>query len=298
MRSPILQVLRGFAMGSADLVPGVSGGTVALVLGIYRRLVNAIRIGASALGALVRADFSGFRARFISVDWRFLLPLLVGIGLAVVSLSSLIHTLLETQPVRMAGLFFGLVGASIVLTWRLVQERTGLRYVLALVTAVATFVLLGLRAGPADDPALIAFFLAGAVAICAMILPGISGSFILLMLGMYDAVIGAVTERDFVVIIVFALGATLGLASFSTILHKLLEDHSDTVMAVLVGLMAGSLRVLWPWPEGTAGTTMGVPRGDVVLPVALAAVGAAVVMIITRREDEIEVIDEGTGIAP
>ena len=303
MRSSILQVLRGFAMGSADLVPGVSGGTVALVLGIYRRLVGAIRTGSGALGSLIKLDLAGFRERLRAVDWGFLVPLLIGIGLAVVTLSNLIHNLLDTQPVRMAGLFFGLVAASIVVTWRLISDRDLGHYAIVVVSAVVTFFVLGLRAGPVSNPSLWTFLAAGAVAICAMILPGISGSFILLMLGMYEAVIGAVTERDMAIIAVFGLGAIVGLASFSTLLHKLLAEHSDPVMAVLVGLMAGSLRVLWPWPEGTAGTTLGAPDGDVVAPVVLALIGAGVVLFISRREDvidrqidNVDDVDEGTGI--
>lgn len=284
-------------MGSADLVPGVSGGTIALVLGIYRRLVASIRMGSGALSALIRLDPAEFRRRFLAVEWRFLLPLLAGIGIAVFSLSSLISRLLDTQPVRMAALFFGLVAASIVVGWRMIRHRDGLRITVMAATAVAMFLLLGLSAGPVSSPSLLTYFGSGVVAICAMILPGISGSFVLLMIGMYQAVIGSVSDRDLLVIAVFALGAVIGLALFSTLLDRLLRHHHDTVMAVLVGMMAGSLRVLWPWPEGTGGTTLGAPGGDVVIPILAALAGALVVLALTVREEIVEEEAEDFGLA-
>ncbi len=297
MRSAVIQVLRGFAMGSADLVPGVSGGTIALVLGIYRRLVAAIRMGSGALAALIRLDLGESRRRFRAIDWRFLVPLLAGIALAVFSLSTLISHLLETQPVRMAGLFFGLVAASIAVGWRMIHHHDGLRLTLMVATAVAMFLLLGLSAGPVSNPSLPVYFGSGVIAICAMILPGISGSFVLLMMGMYQSVIGAVSDRDFVVIAVFGIGAVIGLALFSTLLDRLLRDHHDTVMAVLVGMMAGSLRVLWPWPEGTGGTTLGAPTKDLVIPILLALAGAALVLALSGREEVVETEAEDFGLA-
>ena len=287
MPTSISQFLRGFAMGTADLIPGVSGGTVALVLGIYRRLVLAIRTGAGALGRLVRLDFGGFVVRLKEVDWRFLIPLLVGIAAAVLSLSHLIEHLLETEPVPMAGLFFGLVLGSLVVAWRLIEERDPVRLTVLVAVAAVIFWLLGLSAGTVSDPSLWAFFGAGAVAICAMILPGISGSFLLLMMGMYAPVLGAVNDRQLLAIGVFLVGAVLGLASFSTLLHAMLDRYHDTVMAALVGLMAGSLRVLWPWPDGTGGTSLDAPDGDLLAPVLLAVAGAAIVLIVTRREEAI-----------
>jgi putative membrane protein len=276
-----LQIIRGFCMGAADVVPGVSGGTVALVLGIYARLIETVRDGARALGRLARLDIPGAMAALRAVDWMFLLPLLAGIGIAILSLAHTIEHLLEEQPVRMAGVFLGLVLGSIVVTSRLVK-RDRPRYVTLTGAAVVTFLVLGLRSGPADDPALFFVFGAGAIAICAMILPGVSGSFLLLMMGMYDYILGAVNERDLAVIAVFGVGAVLGLAGFSSVLHWALHRHTDTVMAALVGLMIGSLRVLWPWPEGTGGTTVELPRDDVLVPVLLAAAGAAVVIVVAQ----------------
>lgn len=287
-----IQIARGFCMGAADVVPGVSGGTIALVMGIYPRLIDTVRDGARALGKLARLDLPGAFVALRKVEWTFLLPLLGGIGIAILTLAHTIERLLDEEPVRMAGLFLGLVVGSVVVTARLVQ-RDRARLLTLLATALVVFVVLGFRSGRVEDPVLPFVFLAGAIAICAMILPGISGSFLLLMMGMYDYVLGAVNERDLLVVAVFGIGAVIGLAGFSSVLHWALHNHTDTVMAGLVGLMVGSLRVLWPWPEGTGGTTMSLPRDDIAMPIVLAIVGAAVVVGIARlasvREQRAEV---------
>jgi putative membrane protein len=275
----LFNVLRGFLMGSADVVPGVSGGTVALVLGIYERLVRQIRTGTGALASFVRLRWAEGRERFAAVDWRFLLPLLLGIALAIVSLAALIDRLLEEEPQNTAASFFGLVAGSIVIAWRLVRSWNATIVALGAAVAVAAFFLLGLRGDEVADPALALFFGAGSIAIVAMILPGISGSFILLMLGMYQPVLDAVNERSADVIVVFGLGAILGLALFSTLLDRLLREHHDAVMAALIGLMAGSLRVLWPWPDGADTARLSAPE-DALVPVLLALAGLALVLVV------------------
>jgi putative membrane protein len=292
----IVQVVRGFCMGAADVVPGVSGGTIALVLGIYTQLIDAVREGARALGRFAKLDLRGGIEVLRTVPWGFLIPLLAGIGLAILSLAHTIERLLDEEPVRMAGLFLGLVVGSIVVTLELVK-RDRQRMLTLGAAAVVTFLVLGLRSGPAADPSLGFVFVAGAVAICAMILPGVSGSFLLLMLGMYDYVLEAVNDRDLAVLGVFLVGAVLGLALFSSALHWALHQHPDTVMAGLVGLMIGSLRVLWPWPEGTGGTTLGLPRDDVVVPIVAAVIGVVVVIgiahVASARERRAEVDQAG-----
>ena len=264
-------------MGAADVVPGVSGGTVALVLGIYERLVHAIRSGSGALGSIVRGRYDDALEHFRSVDWRFLLVLLSGILLAVVSLARLIEHFLEEEPQNTAAVFFGLVAGSIAIAWALVERWNPVRLVVAAASAVVACAVLGLRTEAISDPSMALFLGAGAIAIIAMILPGISGSFILLMLGMYEAVLAAVNDRDFGVVIVFVIGAVIGLALFSTVLDKVLRDDHDTVMAVLIGLMTGSLRVLWPWPDGTDSASVGAPE-KIVAPLLLAAVAVIAVL--------------------
>ncbi len=237
-------------MGCADVVPGVSGGTIAVALGIYERLLEAVRGLAGALGALLRGGGRVAARRLAGVDWWLTVPLLAGILGAVLLLASVIETLLEEHPETMAGLFCGLVAASAVAACRLFSWRHWGRIAVAVASAAATFALLGLQSAPVADPSLPVLFGAGAVAVCAMILPGVSGAFLLLMLGMYAAVITIVNELRLLEAAIFALGAATGLALFSSLLGWLLERARDTVMAVLVGLMAGSLRVLWPWPDG------------------------------------------------
>jgi putative membrane protein len=275
----LLNLVRGFLMGSADVVPGVSGGTVALVLGIYERLVASIHAGSAALGFGLRGRFADMRRRLGDVDWGLLLPLLAGIGLAVLTLASAIDHLLENEPQNTAAAFFGLVLGSIVIAWRLVKGWLPARLAIGLAVAITAFFVLGLHTDPVVDPGLLLFLGAGAIAIVAMILPGISGSFILLMLGMYQAVLDAVNQRDFAVLAVFLVGAVFGLASFSTLLNRLLRDHHDTVMAALIGLMLGSLRVLWPWPDGADTAALSRPV-DWQVPTMLALAGIALVLLI------------------
>ena len=277
-------------MGAADIVPGVSGGTIALVFGIYERLLANVGLGAKALGRLLKGDLSGFKDRLTAIDWLFIVPLGAGILVAIGLLSSIIERLLQERPEEMAGLFFGLVLGSIVVAWGLLSERSFNQLAVMLAVGVATFVLLGFQSGPAASPPLLAFLGAGAIAICAMILPGISGSFLLLMMGMYAAVLGAVHDRDVASLAVFAVGAVIGLALFSTALNWLLDHHHDTLLAALIGLMIGSLRVLWPWPNGVgiiseeagesiSGTGLELPASDqIALPVLLAVVAFAVVV--------------------
>jgi len=276
-----INIIRGFLMGSADIVPGVSGGTVALVLGIYERLVHNVREGAGFLGAVVRMRWSQVGDRWRAIEWPFLLTLLAGIVIAVVTLARILDTLLEDHPQAMAGLFFGLIAGSIAIAWRRVRSWTSGLVAAGAVAAVVAFVVLGLRSSEVVDPSLAVFAAAGAVAIVAMILPGISGSFILLMIGMYEAVLDAVNDRELAVLAVLAIGAIIGLAAFSTLLDRLLQDHHDPVMAILIGVMAGSLRVLWPWPDGTDTANLAVPS-DWGVPVLLAVVGTAAVLAIGR----------------
>lgn len=277
-----LLAVRGFCMGAADVVPGVSGGTIALVLGIYERLIDNIHVGASALGRLLKADVRGFASRLREVEWGFLLPLLAGIGVAVITLAHVIETALENHPVPMGALFFGLVGGSVVVAWRMI-EGPGTEDLAVLAAAtIVTFFALGFTTGERHSAPLLVFFLAGALAICAMILPGISGSFLLLAIGMYELVIGAVTDRDFAIVIVFSAGAVVGLSLFSGVLNWALDNHRNRVLAALTGLMLGSLRILWPWPEGIEETGIAAP-GDHA-PAALAIAVAAFLVVIGMAE--------------
>ncbi len=270
-------------MGAADLVPGVSGGTIALVLGIYERLVASIRRGSSAIAATLRRDFRGAGDHLRSVEWLLLVPLFAGIGLAILTLASVIETQLHENPTVMAGAFFGLVVGSILIAWGLMRSPRPQHLVILVLVGAIVFVLLGLgEDATVSDPSLLVFFASGALAICAMILPGISGSLILLLVGMYPVVLGAVNDRDLAAVGVFALGCVVGLALFSQVLDWALTNHHDLVLSALIGLMAGSLRVVWPWPDGVDSSALEAPGSDVWQVTLAAVVGLVVVFVIAR----------------
>jgi putative membrane protein len=265
--------LRGLLMGSFDVVPGVSGGTVALVVGIYERLIASIRAAVDSALALVRLDIARSRARLGEIDWWLVVPLVVGILIAIVSLARVIEPLLDEDtgsPIQARAVFFGLICGSLIVPWKRAGGLRGRRWVLAAIAAVAAFVLSGLPETEVSDPARIAVLGAAMIAICAMILPGISGAFILLALGMYAPTIAAVNDRDLGYLAVFAVGAAIGLAAFAKVLNRLLAHHHDATMAALLGLMVGALRALWPYQDADRG--LEGPPGDasVVVEVALA----------------------------
>ena len=290
----VRHVGRGVLMGAADVVPGVSGGTVALLLGIYARLIDTVRAAAGVPGALLRGRWSEAWDRLRSFDWGFAVPLFVGILVAVAALASVVDDLLAEEPEAMAGLFFGLVGASVFVAWRTLTKPGAGFALTALAVGGLFFWLLGLQSGPVADLTEIALFGAGILAVCAMLLPGISGSFILLMLGVYPAAIAAVDDRVWADLAALAAGAALGLALFSNLIGRVLNRWHDPTMAVMVGLLLGSLRVLWPWPAGVGvisrhteeaidGTGLAwAPIGDIWLPAILAAAAASLVLVLSR----------------
>jgi putative membrane protein len=276
-------LLGGFLMGTADLIPGVSGGTIALVLGIYRRLVASIKEVSSALGSMFRLAWSDVGRHLKAVEWGFIIPLGVGIVAAVVLLSSFLEHQLEARPVILAAAFFGLVLASTVYAWRMIDQPSARSAVITATVGVVLFMLLGF--GPAQtaaDPSLIVFAASGALAVCAMILPGISGSLTLVLIGMYGAALGAVTSRDFGSILALLAGAAVGLALFSQLLNWALSRHHDIVLAAMVGLLAGSLRILWPWPDGLNGPGLGAPGAEWPLALLAAGIGMLAIFAISR----------------
>ena len=241
-------VFTGFCMGAADIIPGVSGGTMAFILGIYEELVDTIhRWGSSNLWKLL---FQGkFRKFFQRCNIVFLVSVLGGIGLAVLSLSHLLESLLETHPLYVWGFFFGLVLASAVAIFRRVGLLTNLAFVALVAGGVlAHFVVQMVPVQTPEEPWFL--ILSGAIAICAMILPGISGSFLLVILGKYQFVLQAVNTRDIGSLFYIALGALGGILGFSHVVRWLLREYHDVTVAFLIGLMLGSVQKIWPWKVG------------------------------------------------
>lgn len=282
-------VLRGFLMGASDVVPGVSGGTMALILGIYEELIDAIKsIDIKVIRLLLTFKF---KEALAIVPWKFLLSVVTGILLAIFSLAKGLAWLLENQPVLLWSFFFGLVLASVLMVGRRITRWSIGMVAAALLMAIGAYWLVGLV--PVETSTAPWFvFLSGAIAICAMILPGISGSFILVLLGKYQYILGAVNNRDILTLIIFALGAGLGIITFAQILGWLFKRYHNLTIAMLTGLMLGSLRKVWPWKETLSTITNrhgelipveqinvlpAVFNGEVVMAFILAALGFALV---------------------
>ncbi len=236
--------LKGVAMGGADVVPGVSGGTIAFITGIYETLLNAIKsFDAEALRLLFQFKLT---ALWRHVNASFLLTLLSGIFLSIITLAKVIHHLLEHYPIQLWSFFFGLIVISAVSVSREITRWPGGVILSGLVGVVIAYWVT--EATPTDTPTDLWFiFLSGAIAICAMILPGISGSFILLILGKYTYVLGAVNDRNLIVIAVFALGCAVGILSFARVISWMLQRYHNVAVALLAGFMIGSLNKIWPW---------------------------------------------------
>lgn len=242
----LLLVLRGMGMGAADVVPGVSGGTIAFITGIYEELINSIKnINLEAL----RLFFTGrWKSFWKHINGNFLLAVFAGIFISVVSLAKVLEYLLEHQPLLIWSFFFGLIVAS---SWVVSRKIMKWEYpkIVALVGGIGiAFYITSVTPATTTD-AFWFIFIAGALASCAMILPGISGSFILLLLGKYTFALHAVNERILLDLLLLGSGAVLGIILFSNLLSWLLRRYHDITISVLVGFMIGSLNKIWPWKE-------------------------------------------------
>lgn len=313
----LLNVLRGFLMGGADIIPGVSGGTVALILGIYDRLVTAIsRFDLTLLKLLAKRRW---RTAAVYIDLRFLITLGCGVLVGIGGLASVMHYLLLHQRQSTLAVFFGMILASTLLVSRMVPRWTPKRLGIFLSAGVAAFILVGLpllKSPPAGNGYV---FLSATIAICAMILPGISGAFILLILGKYEDITGLLRELlhgtisldGLETLGIFVLGAGLGLLGFSKLLRWLLSRHEAVTLSLLCGLMLGSLRRIWPfqidrtpeitelkhkvfdnvWPRGNDGEFFAV--------ILLMAVAAGFVMLLdwmtSGHEKHPHLQDESSG---
>ncbi|MBK5208755.1 MAG: DUF368 domain-containing protein [Flavobacteriaceae bacterium] len=243
----LIILLKGIAMGAADVVPGVSGGTIAFISGIYEELLSSISGINIANFKLLKKE--GFKAAWKAINGNFLLALLSGIFISIVSLAKLISWLLENKPILVWSFFFGLVLASILYVAKQLTKWNAVTIILLMLGAIAAYFITTLQPAISESSSLLFFFFAGALAICAMILPGISGSFILVLLGAYKPVLDAIHNRDVKLLGVVAFGAVVGLLSFSKVLRWLFDHHKNYTLAVLTGFILGSLNKIWPWKE-------------------------------------------------
>ncbi len=284
-----LDVVRGALIGTAETVPGVSGGTVALMTGVYETLltsaghaITGIRFAAADLvrgRGLARA-----RGRFEGVRWAIVVPVLVGMAVALVTMAHVMESLVTEHPETMRGFFFGLVLASLAVPFRHAIASPSRRHdagrfrvaewAFAAMAAVAVAIVLSLPGGTLEPTPLV-LVPAGAIAVSALVLPGLSGSFLLLTMGLYEPTLAAVNDRDLAYLAAFAVGAAIGLVSIVKLLQWLLEHHRRLTLVILTGVMAGSLVALWPWQDDSGYLA---PTGSLAAPL-LAAVGGFVLVV-------------------
>ncbi len=230
-------------MGSADIVPGISGGTIALITNIYERLVKGIsNINFSFVKPFLKKDFKEFKLKlFDEIDFELFIPLILGIGLAFIFLSGVIDYLLKVFPTYIYSFFLGLIIASVYVLYSKLEEINIKLIIITIIGTALAYLFVGLNP-IANNHSLIVIFFSGMIAVCAMILPGISGSLILILLGQYNYMLSALHNMNIVEIIVFVIGAVIGILSFSKFLNYLLENYETVTMAFLIGIMIGTLR--------------------------------------------------------
>lgn len=284
--SVIVNLICGALMGLAELVPGVSGGTVALVTGIYERLLENANALITSVKVLFK-DRAAFPEALRRVEWGFLVAVGVGMVAMVFGFSSVMSNFVENSPQTARALFLGMVAVSIYVPFKLIdakdfQSRKLPAIALFIVAAVAVFFLTGITSAEKTDPSMFVVFGAAAIAICALVLPGISGSFMLLAMGLYGFVIGSVADRDFKVILIFGLGALTGILLFIRVLNYLLHTHHTLTMAAMAGFMLGSLRALWPWQSADA--QLLAPSGNVGWLVGVMVLGGVIALVVMQLE--------------
>ena len=247
LKDYIIISLKGMAMGAADVVPGVSGGTIAFISGIYEELLNSISSFKFSLINVLKNE--GIKVVWKKINGSFLLALFIGICFSVLSLAKLIENLLENHPILIWSFFFGLVLASIIYIAKQIKLWNIKCYLYLIFGLIFAYYITTLNPVITQNSSPWFLFLAGMIAICAMILPGISGSFILVLLGAYKPILNAINTKDFFSIIIFMAGAVLGLLTFSRVLKWLFSTYKNYTLALLIGFIAGSLNKIWPWKE-------------------------------------------------
>jgi len=244
----IILILKGMGMGAADVVPGVSGGTIAFITGIYEELINSIKsINLNAIKLFFTGKFEEF---WKAINGTFLISVFIGIGISIFSLAKGLEYLLNHFPILVWSFFFGLIVASAIYVARTIEKWNFGTITAGIVGIVVAYFITIISPSEANTSYLF-IFIAGSIAICAMILPGISGSFILVLLGMYKFILEAVGNLELAIILTFMAGAVIGIIAFSNVLSWLLKKYHNITIAILAGFMVGSLNKVWPWKEVT-----------------------------------------------
>ncbi|MFK7861968.1 MAG: DUF368 domain-containing protein [Granulosicoccus sp.] len=251
MNAQIVLFLKGLAMGAANVIPGVSGGTIALITGIYERLINAIKhCDVTALKSVLRGDF---RAAWNHVDGTWLSILLGSVAISIVTLARLFEFLLEHHEQATMAFFFGLILLSILYVARGVKHWS-MTTAAALLTGTAIAVAIATLAPASENDGMLYVFLCGVIAISSMILPGLSGSFILILMGNYALVLGAISSFNLAILVPLALGCAFGLVAFSHVIAWVFKRYADQTLALMTGFVVGSLVVIWPWKKAVIET--------------------------------------------
>ena len=280
----LLSALRGFLIGTAEVIPGVSGGTVALVTGVYDRIIRSAAATVEGLIWLIRFKPKTALVEFKKIDFALLIPLLIGMVLAIISAAAVLAPLLRDYPMLSKAVFAGMIAASIYVPFSMAARRWKLRdYLIGVGFASLAFLLTSLPSVAPANPSGLVIVGAAALAVCALVLPGISGSFLLLALGMYTPTIQAVNDRDIGYLGLFVLGAILGLASFASGLNWLLNNKRRITLVAMTGLMLGSLRALWPWQDEAKNFSQITDLSAVLVAFGLGAALIVGVIMLERR---------------
>ena len=239
--------LRGMLIGTAEVIPGVSGGTVALIVGVYDHIINGISHLVRAFGFLLRGKPKDAGKQFREIKFTILLPILFGMILAILTMASILEPLLAAEPEIVRAAFAGMLIASLYVPLRLVGKSFRANHAAIMILgAIAAFWLTSLPNAGLDDPVAWQIILFAGLAVCALVLPGVSGSFFLLAVGMYGSTIAAVNNRDLGYLGLFVIGAIIGLLSFAMVMKWFLDNYRALTLSLMIGLMIGSLRALWP----------------------------------------------------
>jgi putative membrane protein len=284
----LLNFLRGSLIGIAELIPGISGGTIALITGVYTRVIDsaaeAVR-GIVLIFGFSKTNMAKSATHFKAISWSLLIPMLVGMATAIFVAAGIVEPLLEQYPTVTKALFAGLIAASLFVPITLSGMGWKLsHYLVLLASASAAFAFTSISRAADADPSFLVILVSAAFAVCALVLPGISGSYLLLALGIYAPTLAAVNDRDFGYLGTFVLGAIIGLASFVSLLQWLLANKLKMTMVVMTGLMIGSLRALWPWQSETGAVL--APETGFGIELLMFGVGSMIVLsliVIERR---------------